>query len=118
MHGLVTGEDPRQRRGDCPVENHAESQRLVDTNDALLQLLAAGGIGLFSLPVGICPHFSKRSSPTGAGFAGAERSWVDKDPRLCYVFRVFAYSSASHPPLGCVNRWRWPHRFMHVMVSA
>ena len=41
MHGLVTGEDPRQRRGDLELKlenplGFFESERLVQTNDALL----------------------------------------------------------------------------------
>ena len=44
MHGLVTGEDPRQRLGDLEqkLENPLgffESKRLVETNDALLEAL-------------------------------------------------------------------------------
>ena len=44
MHGLVTGEDPRQRRGDLQLKlenplGFFESERLVETNDALLKAL-------------------------------------------------------------------------------
>ena len=43
MHGLVTGEDPRQRRGDLELKlenplGFFESERLVKINDALLQV--------------------------------------------------------------------------------
>ena len=42
MHGVVTGEDPRQRRGDLELKlenplGFFESERLVETNEALLQ---------------------------------------------------------------------------------
>ena len=44
MHGLVTDQDPRQRRGDLALKlenplGFFESERLVETNDALLQAL-------------------------------------------------------------------------------
>ena len=44
MHGLVTGEDPSQRRGDLELKlenplGFFESKRLVGINDALLEAL-------------------------------------------------------------------------------
>ena len=44
MHGLVTGEDPRQRRGDLELKlenplGFFESERLVEINDVLLEEL-------------------------------------------------------------------------------
>ena len=44
MHGLVTGKDPRQRHGDLALKlenplGFFESERLVETNDALLKVL-------------------------------------------------------------------------------
>ena len=68
MHGLVTGEDPRQRRGDLELKlenplGFFESERLAKTNEVLLQALGCRWIGLrYSLHAGIGPP--TRCSPT------------------------------------------------------
>ena len=69
----MTGEDYRQRRGDLELKlenplGFFESQRLVDTNDALLQLLDCRWDRPPLLPA--CwdlPPLLEALSPTGAG---------------------------------------------------
>ena len=42
LHGLVTGQDPRQRRGDLKLREPLgffESERLVEINDSLLEFV-------------------------------------------------------------------------------
>ena len=59
MHGLVTGQDPRRRRGDLELKlenplGFFESERLVEINDGLLDALGCQWIILrFCLLVGI-----------------------------------------------------------------
>ena len=91
MHGLVTGGDPMQRGGDLDVKlenplGFFESERLVETNKALLQLIGCGWDRPPLLPPcwdqpllleELQPHRSRLSA------YALERSWVDKDPRLC-----------------------------------
>ena len=84
-----------------------ESERLVETNDACLKSLAAGGIGLrFFLHVGICLHFSKRSSPTEAGYLFMPLSGPGSIKIRACALRIphKAYSSSSYTPCSCSAR--------------
>ena len=107
MHGLVTGEDPRQRSGDLEqkLENplgFCESERLVETNDALLQVLGCRWDRPPLLPAcwdlppfldALHPHRSRLS------FYALERSWVDKDPRLCITYSAYLHILLRRIPL-------------------
>ena len=107
MHGLVTGEDPRQRRGDLELKlenplGFFESERLVETNDALLQNLGCSWdrpplppamLGSASLLDALQPHRSRLS------VYALERSWVDKDPRLCVTYSAYLHILLRRIPL-------------------
>ena len=80
--------------------------RLVDQRR--LRLPGCQWIGLrFFLRAGICPHFSRRCNPTGAGSVYAlERSWVDNPrlalpiQRICTFFYVEYLVVALREPLA------------------
>tara|TARA_B100000674_G_scaffold346294_1_gene289805 strand:- start:312 stop:1298 length:987 start_codon:yes stop_codon:yes gene_type:complete len=107
MHGLVTGEDPRQRLGDLEqkLENPLgffESKRLVETNDALLEALGCQWDrppllpSCWDLPPlleALQPHRSRLS------VYALERSWVDKDPRLCVTYPAYLHILLRRIPL-------------------
>ena len=106
MHGLVTGKDPRQRHGDLALKlenplGFFESERLVETNDALLKVLGCRWDRPPLLPA--CwdlPRFSKRSNPSAAlSNYALERSWVDKDPRLCVTYSAYVHILLRRIPL-------------------
>ena len=127
MHGLVTGEDPRQRRGDLEqkLENPLgffESERLVEINNVSLSgTLVANGIGLrFFLHAGISPLCLMRSNLTEAGSLLM---------RLSGPGSIKIHDCALHIPLICtffcvvfplsllyVSQWLWLHRSMHAMA--
>ena len=112
MHGLVTGEDPRQRRGDLELKlenplGFFESERLVQANEALLQVLGCRWDRPPLLPAcwdlpplieALQPHRSRLS------VYALERSWVDKDPRLCVPICLIEHCSASYPSCNCPAR--------------
>ena len=107
MHGLVTGEDPRQRLGDLDqkLENPLgffESERLVETNDALLQALGCQWDrppllpSCWDLPPlleALQPHRSRLSA------YALEKCWVDKDPRLCITYSAYLHILLRRIPL-------------------
>ena len=107
MHGLVTGEDPRNRRGDLglKLENPLgffESERLVEINNALLEELGCQWDRPPLLPAcwdkpplldALQPHRSRLS------FYALERSWVDKDPRLCVTYSAYLHILLRRVPL-------------------
>ena len=107
MHGLVTGEDPRQRRGDLELKlenplGFFESERLVEINDALLQALGCQWDRPPLLPAcwdqpplldELQLHRSRLS------FYALERSWVDKDPRLCITYSAYLHILLRRIPL-------------------
>ena len=107
MHGLVTGEDPRERRGDLELKlenplGFFESEHLVETNDALLQVLGCRWDRPPLLPAcwdlpplleALQPHRSRLS------FYALERSWVDKDPRLCITYSAYLHILLRRIPL-------------------
>ena len=91
MHGLVTGEDPRHRRGDLELKlenplGFFESERLVETNNALLQVMGCSWDRPPLLPT--CwdmPHLLEALQLYRSRLSvyALEKCWVDKDPRLC-----------------------------------
>ena len=107
MHGLVTGEDPRQRRGDLELKlenplGFFESERLVEINDALLQVLGCQWDRPPLLPASwdrpplfdaLQPHRSRLSS------YALEQTWVDKDPRLCITYPAYLHILLRRIPL-------------------
>ena len=107
MHGLVTGEDPRQRRGDLELKlenplGFFESERLVETNEALLQVLGCRWDRPPLLPAcwdlpplleALQPHRSRLS------VYALEQSWVDKDPRLCITYSAYLHILLRRIPL-------------------
>ena len=107
MHGLVTGEDPRQRRGDLELKlenplGFFESERLVEINDALLQVLGCQWDRPPLLPASwdqpplfyaLQPHRSRLAS------YALEQAWVDKDPRLCITYPAYLHILLRRIPL-------------------
>ena len=86
-----------------------ESERLVETNDALLKALGCtwDRPPLFPLcwdqpPLlgALQPYRSRLSS------YALERSWVDKDPRLCITYPAYLHIFLRRIPLvvACANR--------------
>ena len=107
MHGLVTGEDPRHRRGDLELKlenplGFFESERLVEINNALLDELGCQWDRPPLLPAcwdkpplldALQPHRSRLS------VYALERSWVDKDPRLCVTYSAYLHILLRRIPL-------------------
>ena len=107
MHGLVTGEDPRHRRGDLELKlenplGFFESERLVEINNALLDELGCQWDRPPLLPAcwdkpplldALQPHRSRLS------VYALERSWVDKDPRLCITYSAYLHILLRRIPL-------------------
>ena len=107
MHGLVTGEDPRQRRGDLELKlenplGFFESERLVEINDTLLQVLGCQWDRPPLLPASwdqpplfdaLQPHRSRLAS------YALEQAWVDKDPRLCITYPAYLHILLRRVPL-------------------
>ena len=112
MHGLVTAEDPRQRRGDLELKlenplGFFESERLVEINDVLLEELGCQWDRPPLLPPcwdksplleSLHPHRSRLS------FYALERSWVDKDPRLCITYAAYLHILLRRIPLAVALR--------------
>ena len=106
-HGLVTGQDPRQRRGDLDLKlenplGFFESEGLVEINDALLQLLGSQWDRPPLLPSSwdkspllddLQPHRS-----TLKAYA-LDHAWVDKDPRLCITYPAYLHILLRRIPL-------------------
>ena len=107
MQGVVTGEDPRQRSGDLELKlenplGFFESKRLVETNEALLKVLGCSWDRPPLLPAcwekpplleALQPHRSRLSA------YALERSWVDKDPRLCVTYSAYLHILLRRIPL-------------------
>ena len=107
MHGLVTGNDPRDRCGDLELKlenpiGFFESERLVEINDSLLQVLGCQWDRPPLLPASwdqpplldtLQPHRSSLSS------YALEHSWVDKDPRLCITYPAYVHIFLRRVPL-------------------
>ena len=107
MHGLVTGKDPRRRSGDLELKlenplGFFESERLVETNDALLEVLGSRWDRPPLLPAcwdqpplldELQPHRSRLS------VYALEHCWVDKDPRLCVTYPAYLHILLRRIPL-------------------
>ena len=107
MHGLVTGQDPRQRCGDLELKlenplGFFESERLVEINESLLQVLGCQWDRPPLLPVSwdrpplldaLQPQ--RRLLETYA----LEQAWVDKDPRLCITYPAYLHILLRRIPL-------------------
>ena len=99
MHGLVTGQDPRHRRGDLEMKlenpmGFFESERLVQINDGLLQSLGSQWDRPPLLPVSwdqppLLAELQLQHDRL-ASYA-LEHSWVDKDPRLCITYPAYLH---------------------------
>ena len=107
MHGLVTGQDPRRRRGDLEVKlenplGFFESERLVEINDSLLQALGCQWDRPPLLPASwdqsplLDALQSQRSRLSSYSL---EHAWVDKDPRLCITYPAYLHIFLRRIPL-------------------
>ena len=91
MHGLVTGEDPRHRRGDLEPAGEPTGlfrKRAFGGNQRThgLQLGSAFFTACWDLPPLLAqPHRSRLSA------YALEQSWVDKDPRLCLTYSAYLH---------------------------
>lgn len=107
MHGLVTGQDPRRRRGDLELKlenplGFFESERLVEINDGLLDALGCQWDHPPLLP-------ASWDKPPLLDRLQAQRSllstyalnnkWVDKDPRLCITYPAYLHILLRRIPL-------------------
>ena len=110
MHGLVTGQDPRQRRDDLDLKlenplGFFESKCLVDINDGLLRLLGSQWDRPPLLPASwdqpplldaLQPHRSRLAS------YALDNDWVDMilvsaslTPHTCIFFAPYSTCSTS-----------------------
>ena len=106
MHGLVTGEDPRQRRGSGAEAGEPtglfESERLVEVNEALLQALGCQWDRPPLLPACWNQHpllDNLQLHRSRLSFYALERCWVDKDPRLCITYSAYLHILLRRIPL-------------------
>ena len=106
MHGLVTGEDPRQRCGDLELKlenplGFFESERLVEINEDLLEFLGCEWDrpplfpSCWDRPLldALQPYRSRLS------VYALEGGWVDKDPRLCITYPAYLHILLRRIPL-------------------
>ena len=107
MHGLVTNEDPRQRRGDLELKlenplGFFESKHLVDINDGLLRLLGSKWDRPPLLPASWDqpPLFDALQTQRSRLESYAlDHDWVDKDPRLCITYPAYLHILLCRIPL-------------------
>ena len=107
MHGLVTGQDPRQRCGDLALKlenplGFSRASVLSKSTTLCFMNWVAGGIGLrFCPPAGICPPLLDALQPHRSRLSvyALERSWVDKDPRLCITYSAYLHILLRRIPL-------------------
>ena len=107
MHGLVTGQDPRQRCGDLALQlenplGFFESERLVMLNDGLLDALGCQWDRPPLLPVrwDCSPLFdSLQDQRSRIASYALESAWVDKDPRLCITYPAYLHILLRRIPL-------------------
>ena len=107
MHGLVTGQDPRNRQGDLELKlenplGFFESERLVHINESLLQALGCQWDrppllpAIWDRPPLLDTLQQQRSSL--APYA-LDHTWVDKDPRLCITYPAYLHILLRRIPL-------------------
>ena len=107
MHGLVTGQDPMQRSGDLELKlenplGFFESERLVEVNDALLQVIGCQWDRPPLLPASwdqpplldALQHQRSRLASYALDLA-----WVDKDPRLSITYPAYLHILLRRIPL-------------------
>ena len=107
MHGLVTGQDPRERCGDLEqkLENPLgffESESLVQINEFLLQVLGCqwDRPPLFPAMWDQSPLLDEIQLQRSKLAAYAlEHVWVDKDPRLCITYPAYLHILLRRIPL-------------------
>ena len=107
MHGLVTGQDPRQRRDDLELKlenplGFFESKHLVDINDGLLRLLGSKWDRPPLLPASWDqpPLFDALQTQRSRLESYAlDHDWVDKDPRLCITYPAYLHILLCRIPL-------------------
>ena len=107
MHGLVTGQDPRQRRGDLALKlenplGFFESELLVEINDGLLLLLGSYWDRPPLLPASWDQNpllDALQSQRSKLASYALEHSWVDKDPRLCITYPAYLHILLRRIPL-------------------
>ena len=123
MHVLVTGEDPRQRRGIGAEAREPtgifESERLVETNDALLELGCRWDRPPSFLHAGICPLLMLSNLiEAGSLFMPLSDSGSIKihDCAL-HILLICTFFCVVFPlSLLYVSQWLWLHRSMHAMA--
>ena len=106
MHGLVTGKDPRQRGGDLELKlenplgflkaSACGDQRGITSRPWLSVGSASAAsclLGSATLLEELQPHRSRLSA------YALERSWVDKDPRLCITYSAYLHILLRRVPL-------------------
>ena len=112
MHGLVTGQDPRQRSGDLELKlenplGFFESQRLVDINESLLEVIGCQWDrppllpAIWDQPPLLDSLHIQRSRLESYALDDA---WVDKDPRLCITYPAYLHILLRRIPLVVVLR--------------
>tara|TARA_Y100001933_G_C18947663_1_gene542315 strand:- start:142 stop:1128 length:987 start_codon:yes stop_codon:yes gene_type:complete len=107
MHGLVTGEDPRQRCGDLDLKlenplGFFESKCLVEINDDLLLALGCRWDRPPLLrPSWDQPHFVEvlQTYRCKLDSYSLQHDWVDKDPRLCITYSAYLHILLRRIPL-------------------
>ena len=107
MHGLVTGQDPRQRSGDLELKlenplGFFESERLVQVNDGLLQVLGCQWDRPPLLPPSWDqPPLLDELQLQRSRFASyaLDHAWVDKDPRLSITYPAYLHILLRRIPL-------------------
>ena len=107
MHGLVTGQDPRDRCGDLELKlenplGFFESEILVQINEFLLQALGSQWDRPPLLPaIWDQPpllHEIQLQRNKLESYA-LEQAWVDKDPRLCITYPAYLHILLRRIPL-------------------
>ena len=99
MHGLVTGQDPRRRRGDLELKlenplGFFESERLVEINDGLLDALGCQWDHPPLLPACWDKHpllDRLQAQRSLLSTYALNNTWVDKDPRLCITYPAYLH---------------------------
>lgn len=107
LEGFVTGLAPGERQGDLDLKlenplGFFESQRLVETNDALLSLMDASWDRPPVLPVPWDqPGMLAELQPFRGRLAhyALQQAWIDKDPRLCLTYPAFRHILLRRVPL-------------------
>jgi len=107
LHGLVCDEDPSARGGDLELKlenplGFFESQRLVQANEALFDLIGR----TWDTPPLLAPRWDQapclhelQRLRSRLSFYALEQCWVDKDPRLCITYPAYLHILLRRVPL-------------------